>query len=505
MANWYLDASVGSSGSGTLLSPWKASSNVVWGASGVKAGDTLYVAAGTYAPLTVGASGTSDVNRLVIQARQDSNTGPAIFSGGNAGPAIIFGNKTGTARNYITIDGNYVGSRQFTFRDGTQSGDSFKPIIDAQTAIGSIIRYADIRHGMMGINNHSATNGTNPVIEVDHCYFTDIFAESAIDMATGVSTPTFGLRKIHHNEFYFPVWLLGGDEYKIRGIDCIQGESGIDSYNNTFHAYWETAYNTYDGQHPDCHQIQRGYNRIYNNLFYDCGDSFIDLSMLWDGLMDHLWVYNNVFTMTNTLGYSIPWQIRCYNDLGWAVTSQNDFLMCNNTFVDCYDFMSCLRFYSQGGGAYNPIIQNTRIQNNLFYNSGGAGYWGLVAGVAGSNFTAAQYNFDYNLVTAGPDGSDCVVLDQGTGSESQIGLPRYTQSHPRTGTPQFVSYTKRGGPSNDFHLASGDTAAKGQGVDLSAYFTTDKDGTTRTGAWSIGAYQGAGAAPPVGTPVLSVR
>lgn len=41
--------------------------------------------------------------------------------------------------------------------------------------------------------------------------------------------------------------------------------------------------------------------------------------------------------------------------------------------------------------------------------------------------------------------------------------------------------------SYDFHLDSSDTAAKDQGYDLSAIFTTDIDGDTRSGTWDIGA------------------
>jgi hypothetical protein len=34
-----------------------------------------------------------------------------------------------------------------------------------------------------------------------------------------------------------------------------------------------------------------------------------------------------------------------------------------------------------------------------------------------------------------------------------------------------------------------DTSAIDKGTSLSTYFTTDKDGKTRTGTWDIGAYE----------------
>jgi lysophospholipase L1-like esterase len=50
----------------------------------------------------------------------------------------------------------------------------------------------------------------------------------------------------------------------------------------------------------------------------------------------------------------------------------------------------------------------------------------------------------------------------------------------------------------DFHLSTGDTVALGAGTDLSAYFTDDIDGDTRT-EWSIGADDGSVAAPTTST------
>lgn len=49
-------------------------------------------------------------------------------------------------------------------------------------------------------------------------------------------------------------------------------------------------------------------------------------------------------------------------------------------------------------------------------------------------------------------------------------------------TPTFVDETN-----DDFHLASGDTAWKDQGADLSGTFTVDIDNVTRSGTWDIGA------------------
>ena len=58
------------------------------------------------------------------------------------------------------------------------------------------------------------------------------------------------------------------------------------------------------------------------------------------------------------------------------------------------------------------------------------------------------------------------------------------------GNPRWVSDNTAPG-AWDFHIALNTSVLVGAGANLSAYFTTDKDGNTRppTGAWDIGPYQ----------------
>lgn len=70
-----------------------------------------------------------------------------------------------------------------------------------------------------------------------------------------------------------------------------------------------------------------------------------------------------------------------------------------------------------------------------------------------------------------------------SGTAFPVGVTQTTCS---TSTPTFVSTTAG---SEDLHLQASDTTWRGQGTDLSATFTTDIDGQTRTGTWDIGADQ----------------
>jgi hypothetical protein len=68
-------------------------------------------------------------------------------------------------------------------------------------------------------------------------------------------------------------------------------------------------------------------------------------------------------------------------------------------------------------------------------------------------------------------------------------LSEDTSSPNNTWDSKAVTFENEG--SDNFHLASGDTAAKDQGTDLSAdaalAFSDDVDGATRSGTWDIGA------------------
>ena len=61
--------------------------------------------------------------------------------------------------------------------------------------------------------------------------------------------------------------------------------------------------------------------------------------------------------------------------------------------------------------------------------------------------------------------------------------PEYNTYYDST-TPTYVN---TGAGTEDFHLASNDTVAIAHGADLSATFTDDIDGVTRSGTWDIGA------------------
>ena len=121
------------------------------------------------------------------------------------------------------------------------------------------------------------------------------------------------------------------------------------------------------------------------------------------------------------------------------------------------------------------------MQNNLVYNNRLSGTYGYVLGARND-----EPDIDYNLVNGGPNGGTKMLWNGVNMTYNEFVANGYGQQNGQIGPPRFVSYQQLS-PNNDFHLNGADTAARGNGVNLSRYFTTDKDGNKRI-SWDIGCY-----------------
>jgi hypothetical protein len=123
-----------------------------------------------------------------------------------------------------------------------------------------------------------------------------------------------------------------------------------------------------------------------------------------------------------------------------GITASDAVYIYNNTVYNCHVGIS---------GSYSYPV----LKNNICYSNDGGDYSGAVKNTATNNLssdnTAPAYNTYYRSKTL-------AFVNTGSGTE-------------------------------DFHLASTDTDAIDHGADLSASFTDDIDGQTRSGTWDIGA------------------
>jgi hypothetical protein len=85
---------------------------------------------------------------------------------------------------------------------------------------------------------------------------------------------------------------------------------------------------------------------------------------------------------------------------------------------------------------------------------------------------------DYNNVS---------TISTSTSSTNNLAQDTTAPAYNTYYTEKTLTFTDTTAGSEDFHLVASDTDAIGKGADLSGTFTTDIDGTTRTGTWDIGA------------------
>ncbi|MDB6066965.1 MAG: hypothetical protein JWR26_3173 [Pedosphaera sp.] len=492
-ANWYVDNAAHGTKNGTSwTNAWSDFSSVVWGTSGVKAGDTLYISGGstskTYTNVwSVGASGTaSSPIRIALDATNTNHNGTVIFDYNYAGDQASFNGIT-CFQNYVTFDGNVGGACKLVV-------SNLRNIINRNSAIGI---YSETSTGIV-IDHFASTNCNNPIrvtssgsFRISNCNLRQVRGDAAIAVAG--STGGWDANLIYSNvlEALYNTAVPAGKTTLYVGPDGVQCSSGISMYGNIV---METPTSVYTSdQHPDMIQATGDYLKIYGNEFINVGDSVFNFDAYDNANPHDVWIFNNVFRITTALD-EYPEYFRLYSEN--PVSSIVNFKILNNTFVDNNTGYRVIRFDTFVG---NPTASGNEIKNNIFYNCGGGG--GTLIFIDNSTaFTANSFSFDANIYyhsTATP-----YISFRGTNFTAANWVSTH-EPNGKTNAPKFVSYAALAATGNDFHLQSSDTAAKDKGLSFSNYFAFDRDRVSRPQgtAWDIGAYEYLLAAPPA----LSIR
>jgi hypothetical protein len=484
-AIWYVDnAATGANNGTSWANAWSSFSSVVWGTSGVKAGDTLYISGGstskTYTETwTVGASGTAGSPiRIAIDAANPSHNGTVIFDYNYAGDQ---GSLTAITclRNYITFDGS-VGSECHI------AINNLRNYMNRMVAIGI---YADSSVGVV-IDHIASTNCNNPIriasatgFRVSNCNLRQVRGDACI--AAAGSSGSWDANLVYSNfcEVLYNGAVPPGKTSVYVGADGVQCTSGLSIFGNKFLVTKTSVYTS--DQHPDMVQAVGYYLKIYGNEFNNIGDSAIDYGCYSGNSNPHdVWIYNNVFRITASID-PYPEFFRFYG-YGLAVASISNFKILNNTFIDNNFQYRVVRFDTFGG---NPTASGNEIKNNLFYNCGGGNAAAPVVYIdPSSSFTSSSFAIDGNVYCQTNTANYVYIMGTNYSTASWVSGH---EPHGSTGVPKLVSYTPFAASGNDFHLQATDTVAKDKGVSLSSYFTTDKDGVARPQgpAWDIGAYE----------------
>jgi hypothetical protein len=463
-ATWYVNnTATGSNNGSSWTNAWNGFSRIVWGGSGVKAGDTLYISGGTISKvynetLTIRTSGSAG-SPITISVGQDTgHNGQVIIDSQNTRTKAI----DSSSASYITVTGNVGGSRNLVLINLVCSTTNIDTTGGAAIWGGghTIWEYIEVNHAMNGFYCAAQSNQ-----EIRNCYFHDITGDYGLRLNNS-SANSFTDYLVHDNIILINQDSTGGTT----GGDGIQLLQSATIYNNTIRSVAGTSYY---GQHADAIQAMgKGWVKFYNNYCANQLNStgkfgpITGTGVIWE----ETYIYNNVFAVDDpNLISQYERGLEIYQDGASVATLRNLYVM-NNTFVD----LNFIGINTYVGSA--TTVQNVQIINNIFFNVGRNASGTCITW--DNNKVASGVTIDYNLVSAGSDGGTTLKFNGST----------LTQAHPRTGTPFFLKYYKRN-TGSDFHLSSTDNAAKGQGIDLSTYFATDKDGLLRSGAWDLGAYK----------------
>lgn len=482
-ANWYVDAAAAGAANGTSWTDaWPDPTNVVWGVSGVTAGDTLYISGGassqTYTnPWKILASGTAE-SPITIRVGQDAGkNGSVIFDGDRYGSTCTSNFVSASGYNNITWNGEVSGAKRFVFRNiyNVTNRENIAGCIRASTVTNTSVRFVVFTNVNTGIHFQTVSN-----VSISYCDFY-VRGDAAIRL-WGTSGTTWDQNSVYSNNITL-MWDGEG------GPDGIQGPlTGVTIRGNRFGVMKTTEF-THIGQHPDYIQSAGSQKpprwlRITQNDFLNIADSAIDCDPdSPTAAIEDIEIINNVFRITEADDL-YPNYIRLYNNNSespYPTYYQNVHII-NNLFADnTSNNTTVVSFTSELGD--NPGTNNL-LANNIFVNCGGVNnYIWRVRPTRGTG--QSEWTITNNIMYPSTGSSIVTWLaNDYTVKQWKETFDPSTQ----TNLPTFRSYDFASA-ANNFRLSGSDEVALNKGINYSSIFTTDFDGNTRGGAWDIGPFE----------------
>ncbi len=450
-AIWYVDISATGNNTGTnWTNAWRNFTEI----NGLSPGDIVYISGGSTSKIYNETLSCYDGVTYKV-GQDDGYNGTVIIDAQNIRANCIY------LDNNVTISGQ-VGSsqeRHIICRNSTEHG-----IIKRSTSSNIKLLYLEVYNcgdsaDMHGIRLSNARGDC----EIAYCSVHDNYYD-------GISIPGssgyYGANRIHHCDIYN------------NSDDGIELRGGFDIYNNKVHDNWKRPDISGD-PHPDGMQLHGEYIRVYNNEVYNNRVFQIYLNQLrLSSSAGHMMAYNNISYLTDKTNIIYGNGI-CYKSETNVTATVDSILIFNNTVVD---MGTRAIIFDHNGGSQ---VTNCFIKNNIVVNcrTGSS-----LSFVIGTNVTSGV-EIDYNLVNEGSTGTSFIKWGNTNYSYENFVNSGLGQANGQAGMPSFIGYSPW--KTTDLHLAPNDIAAKNNGINLSLYSNTDKDGKSRPreSYWDIGAYQ----------------
>lgn len=439
-ATWYVDAAAGGSNNGTSwANAWRDTTNIVWGS--VVSNDVVYIQGGRYTKLRpVGVTGVT----IAIAPNASSN---AVFS---QLPTDSSGSGMSDA-DYCTIDGLLGTTKMFKFlgRDGIYTADG--SIFLVRFSQHSTIRGIEIDRSALyntdtaridGIQLNNSSVPSNDFFVIEDCSIHHITGDGININSKGPST--------------------GFDQFIIRRCRITNTMDDAIQCSGNVHVSYCFGDRQHEfpkfGGHQDGVQTAIGgkYIHIHGNEFVGYGQNlFIEYSQ------GPVMLYNNILRGGGSTSGS---------SRGMTISAQSPYegvwLMENNICANFLTFQAIL-----GGGSILSATTNLVVGNSIFVNCKAVGansFWGT--NNVWWDYPGVQY-YDTSGLPVNPP------------ADRQTGLAINTD-------PKFVS------PTTFNYAFQAGSPCIGVATNLSAFFTTDFYGNTRT-TWDLGAVAFGSTPPPI--------
>lgn len=273
--------------------------------------------------------------------------------------------------------------------------------------------------------------------------------------------------------------------------------------SNVFHDYWQFDSGAWTGYgewpHTDGIFFRQDYtgatygtnNNFHANSFYSTsapGGGTADI-YLTEGPSAN--IYNNTWTYSGK-GLALVYFYNTYNPSNPQVVN-----IFNNSFLTT--FLPCINI---SGPGYD--LSTFNLKNNIFYDTQtGSGanylmYWNTTNDLTG-------VTLDYNLYKTANTSSYLMRWENGGGSYTLTDLRNVNwEDQGLADDPDYTALSDATAPLSANLALQSSSPCIGTGVNLSSYFTTDKNGANRGGAWDMGAIEYVTNSPAAGITTLRV-